>query len=199
MFDAIVVWGLFIQILILQGLCRWIEETNISEKDDGFKEAKSLYHWIFKQLAGKECLFCYNLYSKNDRVRLKPLCEYLYSTDVGQFVQDHLFKKQLPMKKLPPELDTPEAKKIFQKAIKESIMTEDYKFESMADASIFAYWYNVSVWKKPKYEHMNKGKDLNSRYKWKPFESLFGCNNLANKYRKDGQYKDAKKIKSLFY
>lgn len=90
-FDSIPIWGLFFQILMLQGLCRLLEGVNINEGDDGYNEACSLYEWLYLELAKKEIDFCSKPYGAKDREQLKPLCAYLMSTEVGQLVQGHLF------------------------------------------------------------------------------------------------------------
>lgn len=90
-FDNIPIWGLFFQILFLQGLCRLLEGVNINEGDDGYNEASSLYGWLYKELAKKEIDFCYKPYGAKGREQLKPLCAYLMSTEVGQLVQSSLF------------------------------------------------------------------------------------------------------------
>lgn len=90
-FDNIPIWGIFFQILFLQGLCRLLEGVNINEGDDGYNEAYSLYEWLYMELAKKEIDFCYKPYGAKDREQLKPLCAYLMSTEVGQLVQSRLF------------------------------------------------------------------------------------------------------------
>ena len=52
-FDKMPIWGLFFQILILQGLCTWFEGININEGDNGYNEAQSLLKWIIEQLIKK--------------------------------------------------------------------------------------------------------------------------------------------------
>lgn len=90
-FDGVPVWGLFFQILILQGLCDVFERLDINEGDTGYYEAQSLYNWIAQQLIDKEAVFCCLPYGENDLKRLEPICEYLLSTSVGQWVQACLF------------------------------------------------------------------------------------------------------------
>lgn len=91
--DTSPVWGLFFQILTLQGLCRWLEGININDGDNGYYEAQSLYDWLCKQLISKEMRFCFIPYSDNDKEILKPFCNYLYSTEIGKMVQNAVFKK----------------------------------------------------------------------------------------------------------
>lgn len=93
-FDSIPIWGLFFQILFLQGLCRWLEGVSINEGDNGYKEACSLYDWLCMQLAYKEMDFCFKPYGEKDLERLEPLCAYLASTQVGQMVQNSMFGKE---------------------------------------------------------------------------------------------------------
>lgn len=58
-FDSIPHWGLFLQILFLQGLCRLLEGVNINEGDNGYNEACSLYNWLSLLLGEKEVKFCF--------------------------------------------------------------------------------------------------------------------------------------------
>lgn len=90
-FDDVPIWGLFFQILFLQGLCRLLESVNINEGDDGYNEASSLYEWLCLELAKKELVFCYTPYGAEGMEQLKPLCAYLMSTEVGQLVQSIIF------------------------------------------------------------------------------------------------------------
>ena len=92
--DDVSIWGLFFQILFLQGLCRWLEGVNINEGDNGYNEACSLYDWLLGQLADKEMAFCCTPHGEKDLERLKPLCTYLASTQVGQMVQEIIFGKE---------------------------------------------------------------------------------------------------------
>lgn len=95
-FDKIPIWGLFFQILTLQGLCRWLEEININESDNGYKEVQSLYDWLSKRLLEKITSFCFVPYGENDKKQLNPFCDYLYSTELGKMVQEKLLKKYQP-------------------------------------------------------------------------------------------------------
>ncbi len=104
-FDSIPIWGLFFQILFLQGLCRWLEGVNINKGDDGYNEACSIYEWLFLLLEEKEFEFCFQPYGEKDLERLKPLCAYLMSTQMGQDVQ----------KRLSPELQPEQAVPEYQK------------------------------------------------------------------------------------
>jgi len=115
-FDSVPIWGLFFQILTLQGLCCWLECVNINEGDNGYNEAVSLYEWLAEILADKEILFAHTPYGDEDKEQLKPLCDYLYSTELGKMVQQAIFgeprttdKGSVEAFKLPTELDTAEA------------------------------------------------------------------------------------------
>ena len=126
-FDNIPIWGLLLQILALRGLCKVIEDININEGDNGYYEAQSLYNWLSGILAEKEIQFCYVPYGNEDKQILKPLCSYLYSTDLGKMVQNTIFKNNEPQQanngqttgklNLPSELDTERARKYIAKAI----------------------------------------------------------------------------------
>lgn len=125
-FDNIPIWGLLFQILVLRGLCKVIEGIDTNEGNNGFYEAQSLYNWLSKRLGDKEIQFCYVPYGDEDKQILKPLCNYLYSTELGQAVQNAIFNKQhQPVNNgkttgvfnLPSELDTEKARRCFTKAI----------------------------------------------------------------------------------
>lgn len=90
-FDSIPIWGLFLQILFLQGLCRLLECVNLNKGDDGYIEACSLMEWLCERLAKKETDFCCTPYGDKDLDLLTPFCTYLNSTQLGQYVQSILF------------------------------------------------------------------------------------------------------------
>ena len=92
-YDEIPVWGIFFQILILQGLCSWLEEVPLNEGDNGYKEAQSLYNWITERLLEKLTRFCLMPFGDGDKQMLKPLCDYLYTTRAGQDIQAHIANK----------------------------------------------------------------------------------------------------------
>lgn len=94
-FDKMPIWGLFFQILILQGLCEWIGALDIDEGNKGYEEALSVYSWLCGALVRKEVQFCYTPYGDESEEHLKPLTDYLYSTEVGQYVQQALFGSRL--------------------------------------------------------------------------------------------------------
>lgn len=91
-FDKMPGWGLLFQTLLLQGQCKWFEDININEGDNGFDEAQNMYNWICERLFEKEICFCSFFWGDGDKERLKPLCNYLNSTTMGQMVQKALFE-----------------------------------------------------------------------------------------------------------
>lgn len=131
--DGIYCLGLLLQILTLQGLCRYMEGVNINEGDNGYREAQCLYDWLQKVLIDKLIQFIYTPpASDKDKEALRPLCDYLYSTTIGRAVQKRIFgepQQQENDKKstdgfgnLPEELNTDKAKMIFSKAVKTGLM-----------------------------------------------------------------------------
>lgn len=129
-FDNMPIWGLFFQILILQGLCKWLLSVNIKKGDNGYDEAKSLNNWLYDALYKKLENFCYVPYGDNDKIRLKPLCDYLYSTEIGKEVQRDIFSKGQQAGSdggatLPKELNTERARKYFVKAINVGYMRKE--------------------------------------------------------------------------
>ncbi len=124
--DELPHWGLFLQILTFQGLCRWLESVNINEGDNGFEEVQALYDWLWEHLAEKIISLALKPYSDGDKARLKPLTDYLNSTEVGRCVQELIFSKSqqgdMADNKLPEELRTEQAIKYFSRALEAGYM-----------------------------------------------------------------------------
>jgi hypothetical protein len=198
-FDKVPIWGLFFQILILQGLCRWLEGVDINKGDNGFDEAQSLYDWLCWRLIDKETRFCYTTFGNGDKERLKPFCKYLYSTDIGRKLQAYIFgdgsanepqqesdASKVVEPSLPSELERPEVKKYLDKARELGLIDGDYKWlKSKQLLACFAA--DMS-------HKLELGKGLNadgtSRISWKPCEILFKQTNLRSSYndvQKTGQ------------
>lgn len=127
-YDEIPVWGIFFQILILQGLCSWLEEVPLNEGDNWYKEAQSLYGWLTERLLEKLTRFCLMPFGDGDKQMLKPLCNYLYSTKAGQAIQEYIMNGRLEQKddnenecsndvNLPNELNNNNAKVYFARAL----------------------------------------------------------------------------------
>jgi|GEM_PF-3486518 len=96
-FDDVKVWGLFFQILVLQGLVDLLERLDINEGDTGCDEAQAFFNWVFEVLVEKEYYFtCVSsmTYGDGDLLRLKPLCEYLMTTTAGKAVQEYINQPQ---------------------------------------------------------------------------------------------------------
>lgn len=132
--DRLPVWGLFFQILILQGLCTWLEGMDITEQDRGFKAAQSLYDWIFERLMEKEIYFCYTPYSDNDKKILKPFCDYLYSTYAGKTIQKLLHERTTQratdtLYYFKSDLTNDEVKELFDDLIKGRYLDKKTTFE----------------------------------------------------------------------
>lgn len=132
-FDNVPVWGLLFQMLLLDGLCKMLESLNINEGDNGFDEAQALCDWLVEGLLQKEILFCCQYYGDGDLKTLKPLCEYLCTTEAGKAVQQWVKAQYYPEQRetaqespllLPDGLHTDEAVKVFEAAIKAGYMTK---------------------------------------------------------------------------
>lgn len=132
-FDNVPVWGLLFQMLLLDGLCKMLESLNINEGDNGFDEAQALCDWLVEALLQKEILFCCQYYGDGDLKTLKPLCEYLCTTEAGKAVQQCVKAQYYPEQRetaqespllLPEGLHTDEAVKVFEAAIKAGYMTK---------------------------------------------------------------------------
>lgn len=91
--DNIPIWGLFIQILVLQGLCQMLESIDINEGQSGYDEVRDLHDWLSFSLIDKLMHFCFVPYGENDFKALTPLCEYLCTIEAGKTVQKWVQKK----------------------------------------------------------------------------------------------------------
>jgi len=91
-FDKLGGIGIIWQILILQGIIRWIENINISKEDYGYKELENLLNWAYKFLMEKLVFYSYYNWGNKELIYLEPLSNYLYSTEVGKEVQQSIFK-----------------------------------------------------------------------------------------------------------
>jgi hypothetical protein len=89
--DKIVGVGLIWQILILQGIIMWIENIEVNEGDNGYEELRLLHKWITEFLIGKILEFTYYNWGEQDLITLEPLCNYLYSIELGKAAQTYLF------------------------------------------------------------------------------------------------------------
>ncbi|MBQ7690407.1 MAG: hypothetical protein IJT30_04335 [Muribaculaceae bacterium] len=212
--DDVPIWGLLFQILLLQGLSKMLEFCSLAEGDIGYQDAVLLYEWLQKRLAEKLISFTFKPWGEGDRERLKPLTDYLYSTEVGRLVQNRIFgvprladdeptastaepqqgnqpqPHQEPStgRELPSELDTEQARKYFASAVAAGLMNEQYKW--LASQSLLAcFCREMSV-------NLDLGKGYSSegqkRLSWKPFEQLFGIKKGAlrasyNDIQKTGQ------------
>ena len=179
-FDGMPVWGLFFQILILQGVCYIFENIRLNEGDNGYDDAVSLYKWVFYFLSKKEIAFCYGFYGENDLKRLEPFCEYLCTTKVGKAVQAAI-TRQTEESALPKELDTKDGRVLLDKAREAGIVAvEDGRYIWKRNKTLLAYFAKIA------------GESLELPCKargssWKSFEKLFGENKL---YKILGSWKD---------
>ena len=90
-FDKMPLWGIIFQILILQGLCQFLECCTLDEKEYGYANVEGQYSWIQEMLLKKLIRFIYWPIGETDLNLLKPLCEYLYSTESGRLAQECVF------------------------------------------------------------------------------------------------------------
>jgi len=101
---------------------------------------------------------------------------------------------------IPEELDTPEARKIFDKAIQAGFMNPDYSFNGNGNQlALFAglasdtLGLTITQW---------RGEKRIKVRSWVPFKQLFGKNDYANRWRNiilnKVNVKDADKIKKIF-
>lgn len=206
-FDNMPIWGLFFQILILQGLCRWLKSVNINKGDNGYNEAQILFDWLQMALGEKLVKFCCVPYGDNDKIRLKPLCDYLYSTKIGKAVQRVIFSKDQEASSddgvtLPEELNTGKAITLLKKAVEIGLCDNNYKW--LKSKSLLAYFADkASAYlglEAGKYFNTDTDNDENKTF-WKPFETLFNRRNLSQSkrdYIRKGMPRGHKDVDNLF-
>ena len=135
-FDNILCFGLIWQILLLQGIVKWLTGININEGDNGFHEAQGLCDWICKQLMSKEVAFCLYPFGDEDKEILNPLCDYLYSTKIGKIVQNYLFKQNQMCGNMQNEVQTKEDEPADLNNAKNNINSSDTQIEEGFDIEI---------------------------------------------------------------
>ena len=189
-FDGMPVWGLFFQILILQGVCYIFENIRLNKGDNGYDDAVSLYEWVFSFLAKKEIAFCYGFYGENDLKRLEPFCEYLCTTKVGKVVQAAITRQTTGEElALPEELDTEEGRKLLNKACEAGIVSvEDGRYVWKESKTLLAY-FAILAGEHLDLQHKDKANN------WKPFEKLFGKTRLRKAL---GDWKDRNPQKDFY-
>lgn len=186
--DDIPAWGLLLQILLLQGLIKWFEDVDLKDGDSGYKEACILVRWIGQQLMKKEVWFCFFRWGEEDKKLLKPFCDYLYSTEIGKIVQEHIFHKDQEDAKdvsLPAELNTDEAKFLFQKI--EYCVPDGDLYRWTGTASLFGYFVDLA-------SNKLNVRPSNDRIPWKIFKIAFQrsdsdiatAKQAVNDYKKKG-------------
>ena len=158
-------WSIIFQILTIQGLCKWLQSIKFAEGDSAINDIQSLYNWLFIKLVEKEMRFCYMPFGNNDKERLGPLCDYLYSTDAGQIVQARLFKST---NTFPIELMSKQAKEYLQAGINAGLMGADYQWlKTKGLAAYFASKMSDAL-------SMSNAQSGSKKYiSWKPFELLW--------------------------
>ncbi len=188
--DDIPAWGLLLQILLLQGLIKWFEDVDLKDGDSGYKEACILVRWIGQQLMKKEVWFCFFRWGEEDKKLLKPFCDYLYSTEIGKIVQEHIFHKDQKDAKdvsLPAELDTDEAKKILQRGVDANFL--DNNFQPIRG--------NMTKYQIKRFAEL-ASLELKINEKWKVFGSLWNIKNLGQIKDYEANLNSLKIIESLF-
>jgi len=154
-FDSIPAWGLLFQILILQGIISWFENISLEKEDKGYKDAELLFKWVMKILIEKEVSFCYFFWGDGDKKWLKPMCNYLLSTQVGQAVQERIRtrennekttsepqqEKQKPPQTLPIKLKDDEAKSL------RVLLINQNQIDTGTEEETFLYWFGCGKYR----------------------------------------------------
>lgn len=194
--DELSVWGLFFQILILQGIFTMLESIDINEEQNGFDEAQSLYDWIAEILYKKIIRFSRGYYGDNDLATLQPFCEYLCTTAAGEAVQQRVKSEYYPELQeisknpiLPKELNNDEAINLLKRLVKAGFCFEVFSWnpeKTEYQAAACAHHISFILW----------GKN-----RWKPFESLWGKSNMAQTYNRiptDANETSVRSVDDLF-
>ena len=197
--------GVILQILVLQGLRRWIESAYLNEGGEGFEELQSLYRWLGE--AFKWQLFNFwsigSVWSADELKRLQPLGDYLCSTSEGTAVQQAMKHFQAggdaatsaPSTALPPELNNDEAKEILARArALELVSVVDGKLQWRESQRLLAYFCKAMS------DKLQLG--TGGRTAWQPFEELFDveAGTLRGSYRdvqrdnKDGKPRGCEQV-----
>ena len=177
-FDTVPIWGLFFQILTLQGVCHILENIDLKEGENGYDEAVDLYTWIMCRLIEKETGFCFGFYGDDDLIRLRPFCEYLCTTPVGKLVQQKVtghgnIPPEAP--EPPKELNTDKARALISRAVECRFITvEAGQYKWNGEKVLLAYF---AVKASP---YLGLKMKAGTYACWKPFEELFGVTKLRN-------------------
>ncbi len=134
-----------------------------------------------RELATYAEAFCLYIALKNELDKLKDEAD-LYGIPLKQEKQPEQ-PQQEQKKVLPPEFDNEEARDYFEQAIGKKLMDENYKWlKTKALCAQFAFEMSMKL-------ELNKAENAEGQQyaSWKPFEQLFGMNNLR------GTYNDFKK------
>lgn len=147
-FDTIPVYGLIFQILILQGLISWFENVSLEKGDKGYKDAEMLGQWIMNILLKKEVSFCYFLWGDGDKIWLKPLCNYLLSTQAGQAIQKGVRARNNEQTAGEPQQEKPESPKPLPMRLKgneakslRTLLIDKNQIDKNTEEETFLYWF----------------------------------------------------------
>ena len=192
-FDDMPVWGLLFQILMLEGLKKMLENLTIDE-------AQALSDWLVEILLDKEMLFCVQYYGDGDLKIIKPICEYLCTTETGKVIQEYVRKEyyselqseqttdaqslnqepepQQELKNLLPDiLKSGEAVGVFQKAIDTNLIGKNINSLIWNNTKQLLAYFAEKM--SSKFKLSSKlDKDGKTTTNWKTFEMLFNVKDL---------------------
>lgn len=175
-------------VLCLQGVLKWLEDSYSDESD--YLHIKSSFDTVTEIYIQRLVTFIYFPWCTPDIEYLKPITNYLYSTEIGKAVQESIFKDQnqtVESVSIPEELDTPEARKIFDKAIDAGLIKRSDKLNAVYmwqdEKQLLAYFAEKMSLR------FNLGKIRNGEQtiNWIIFQSIFNVSNL-----KGAKYDDMK-------
>lgn len=153
-------------------------DFDIDELDEQIKAENDL-HKIFRLIEDKRSESKKSVYKGDKKTIFEDYCESKINAicneiDIFGKQQEHTndlsdTKITEQIRVFPAELDTDEARAIFQKAVYKGFMNEDFSF--------------IGTNYQKAYFAERAAEALNLKYKWKPFETLWNCKHLAQTRR----------------
>jgi len=145
---------------------------------------------VIKEIVNESSFYEYLKVSNGDSeeeiARYKDYIKMLRYEYLGNYEGEDQ-KQTVDSVNIPEELNTPEAKKIFEEAIKEGFMNPDYSFNGNGNQKALAAGVMNDTIGLTK-DRFYKGKWIKAR-SWTPFQQLWKVDGLADKWGKIGDYK----------
>jgi hypothetical protein len=154
--DENAVTGQIVQILLLQGLIYWFENSSLNEKDEGYKDAKAFCLWVYDRHR-EVCVFYFMNFGEMEE--LKPLSDYLLAnSETGQSLE-YIEQSKQPQPDTTTRQTQIQKGKLTQKAVNK--LHDDLCKESLIkqDKDSFLYWFGIG----------DQGNRIKININWKDF------------------------------